>query len=139
MFALILSAAAALPAEPVAAPRRSLPQAAVCVRPAQAARDCKLCGDYCGCFSNIPNGTCGQCSGVKLDTLPPAPIPTAPPAAAGGYVQVCDGGTCRLVPASGVPGAFGPVAAAAAAQPVSGTCAGGSCAAQARGGLFRRR
>jgi hypothetical protein len=40
-------------------------------------RDCTIC-QQCDCWSNIPNGTCGRCEGVKLD-LPPLPVlPQAP-------------------------------------------------------------
>lgn len=37
-----------------------------------AGRGCSYCGEYCDCWSNIgPDGNCGRCVGVKLDTLKP--------------------------------------------------------------------
>ena len=79
--------------------------------PVAPGRDCTACpgnGDYCDCWSNIPNGTCGHCTGGKLDLppvppmRPPVPPPSGPePLLITGQnagVRVCDANGCRLVP-----------------------------------------
>lgn len=112
-------------------------------------RGCKTCGNYCDCFSNIPNGTCGECKGVRLDTLTPANL-AAPAtgalttasgrvirATATGYVYAdedapaqvldCSSGKCRWVDTPNSRPAYLPSVTPASYAPAASSCPGGNC------------